>query len=89
MGVRLAREVCLRLRGTQRHGIAVGKMLGSLDPEPISKLAAEAYAAMETHRQQKEPPSMWQLARRMFHRDTRRGLAFVTSMLGALGRASR
>ncbi len=72
-----------------RHVIAVGKMVGSFDPEPISKLAKETYAAMEAHRQATEPPSMWQLARRMFHRDTRRGLAFLTSMLAALGRASR
>ena len=72
-----------------RHLIAVGKMVGSFDPEPISGLAREAYAAMETHKREKEPPSMFQLFRRMFHKDTRRGLAFLTSMLGALGRATR
>ncbi len=72
-----------------RHVIAVGKMVGSFDPQPISGLAREAYAAMESHKREKEAPSMWQLFRRMFHKDTRRGLAFVTSMLAALGRATR
>jgi uncharacterized protein YjgD (DUF1641 family) len=72
-----------------RHVIAVGKMVGSFDPEPISSLAREAYTAMETHKQETEPPSMWQLFRRISHKDTRRGLAFLTAMLGALGRATR
>lgn len=72
-----------------RHVIAVGKMLGSFDPAPISGLAQEAYAAMETHNRETDAPSIWQLFRRLFHKDTRRGLAFLTSMLGALGRATR
>lgn len=74
---------------TLRHILAVGKMVGSLDPEPIAKLARETYGAMREHKQASEPPSMWQLFKRMFHADTRRGLAFLTSMLAALGRASR
>lgn len=74
---------------TLRHILAVGKMVGSLDPEPIARLASETYGAMRQQKQQSEPPSMWQLFKRMFHSDTRRGLAFVTSMLAALGRATR
>ena len=72
-----------------RHVIAVGQMVGSFDPEPISNLAKEAYTAMETQRRESRPPSLWQLFQRMRHPDTRRGLSFVTSMLGALGRAWR
>ena len=71
-----------------RHVIAVGKMVGSFDPEPISKLAREAYDSMHSQKEQ-EPPSLWQLSKRMFNKDTRRGLAFLTSMLAALGRATR
>ena len=74
---------------TLRHILAVGKMVGSLDPDPIAKLARETYSAMQQQKQQSAPPSMWQLVKRMFHADTRRGLAFVTSMLAALGRATR
>ncbi len=72
-----------------RHVIAVGQMVGSFDPEPISNLAKEAYTAMETQRREIRPPSLWQLYRRMNQPDARRGLSFVTSMLGALGRAWR
>ena len=72
-----------------RHIIAVGKMVGSFDPEPISTLAREAYTAMETHKRETEPPSLWRLFGRLFDRDTRRGLGFLTAMLGALGRATR
>jgi uncharacterized protein YjgD (DUF1641 family) len=72
-----------------RHVIAVGQMVGSFDPEPISNLAREAYTAMETQRRESRPPSLWQLFRRLTHPDTRRGLSFVTSMLAALGRAWR
>jgi uncharacterized protein YjgD (DUF1641 family) len=72
-----------------RHIIAVGQMVGSFDPEPISNLAKEAYNAMETQGRESRPPSLWQLYKRMNQPDTRRGLSFVTSMLGALGRAWR
>lgn len=72
-----------------RHVLAVGQMVGSFDPEPISNLAREAYNTMETQRRESRPPSLWQLFRRFTHPDTRRGLSFVTSMLAALGRAWR
>ncbi|MFP5236020.1 MAG: DUF1641 domain-containing protein [Acidobacteriota bacterium] len=74
---------------TLRHILAVGKMVGSLDPAPISRLARETSDALQQQKKQTEPPSIWQLFKRMFHADTRRGLAFVTSMLAALGRATR
>lgn len=74
---------------TLRHIVAVGKMVGSLDPAPISKLAEEAYQARQHNQRPHKPPSLWQLFRRLFHEDTRRGLAFITSMLAALGRATR
>jgi uncharacterized protein YjgD (DUF1641 family) len=72
-----------------RHVIAVAQMVGSFDPEPISNLAREACTAVKTPRQESRPPSLWQLYKRMNQPDTRRGLSFVTSMLGALGRAWR
>ena len=71
-----------------RNVIAVGQMIGSLDPEPISKLAREAYTAMETNRRESSP-SLWQLFKRFTHPDARRGLSFVASLMAALGRAWR
>ena len=70
-----------------RHVLAVAKMIGGLDPEPISKLSKEAVAAMESHKRETKPPSLWQLFKRMMHADTRRGLSFLTHMLSALRRA--
>ena len=72
-----------------RHVIAVGQMLGSFDPEPISAFAREAYGVAETERREGKPPSLWQLFQRIRHPDARRGLSFATSMLAALGRAWR
>jgi uncharacterized protein YjgD (DUF1641 family) len=70
-----------------RHVLAVAKMIGSFDPEPISNLANEAATAMETHRLESKPPSLWQLFRRSISPDARRGMSFLTHMLAALGRA--
>lgn len=72
-----------------RHCVAVAKMIGSFDPEPVSVLAKEAVEAMATHRREEKPPSLWQLFKRANHPDARRGLSFLTLMLGALGRAVR
>jgi uncharacterized protein YjgD (DUF1641 family) len=68
--------------------MALGKLLGTLDPEPISKLSKEMATAMEQHRREKEPPSLWQLFKRMRGSEARRGLSFATAILAALGRAT-
>ena len=44
---------------------------------------------MEDRKRPEKPPTLWQLFRRMTHEDTRRGLSFLTTMLQALGRATR
>ena len=72
-----------------RHLLALGKMLGSLDPQPISKLSADLVRTINAHRAQSQPPSLWQLFKRMRDPDARRGLSFLTSMLAALGRSVR
>jgi uncharacterized protein YjgD (DUF1641 family) len=70
-----------------RHVLAVGKMIGSFDPEPVSQFSKEAVDAMANHRREEQPPSLWRIFKRMLAPDTRRGLSFLTLMLGALGRA--
>jgi uncharacterized protein YjgD (DUF1641 family) len=72
-----------------RNALAIGRLLGTLDPNPISHFSKEAQTAMETHRQEKGPPSLWQIFKRLRQPETRRGLSFLTLMLGALGRASQ
>lgn len=71
-----------------RNGIAAARMLGSLDPELLQRLAKGFDDAAEQHKQEKEPPSLWQLFRRATSTDARRGLSYLTNLLGALGRAT-
>lgn len=72
-----------------RNLLAMGKILGSLDPEPISKLSAELAASRESTHVKNEPPSLWQLFRQMQEPEARRGLSVLTTILAALGRASK
>jgi uncharacterized protein YjgD (DUF1641 family) len=72
-----------------RNALALGKMLGSVDPEPLSRLSKEIFTAVETHQQEAQPPSLWALFKRVRQPDTRRGLSFLTLMLSALGRATK
>jgi uncharacterized protein YjgD (DUF1641 family) len=71
-----------------RNLLALGKLLGTLDPEPISTFSKVMTSAMEKHREEAEPPTLWRLFKRLLEPDMRRGLSFVTLMLSALGRAS-
>jgi len=70
-----------------RNAIALGKILGSLDPEILENVAKAMAEASEEHRNEERPPSLWKLIRRVNSEDSRRGLSFVTLMLAGLGRA--
>ena len=72
-----------------RNGIAMGRILGSLDPEMLQRLAKGFDDASKEHQAEKEPPSLWTLFRRSTSADARRGLSFLTSLLVALGRAAK
>jgi uncharacterized protein YjgD (DUF1641 family) len=72
-----------------RNLLAFGKLLGAIDPAPLSRFSEKAYVALETHQQEKAPPTFWQLLRRLGHPDTRRGLSLLLMMLSGVGRASR
>ena len=72
-----------------RNLLALGKLLGSVDPEPISRLSKELDVAMRTHNGEQEPPSLWQLFKRVRTPEARRGLSFMTLMLGAIGRSTK
>ncbi len=70
-----------------RNILGFTKILGAIDPGPLSRLSKETLDAMETHRREERPPSLWQIFKRMRQPETRRGLSFLTLMLGSLGRA--
>jgi uncharacterized protein YjgD (DUF1641 family) len=72
-----------------RNLLALGKVLGAMDPEPLSRFSKEAYSALETHKLEQVPPTLWELFKRLRHPDTRRGLSLLMVLLSGVGRASR
>jgi uncharacterized protein YjgD (DUF1641 family) len=72
-----------------RNGIAMARIIGSLDPEMLQRLAKGFDNASKEHQEEKEPPSLWTLFRRSTSADARRGLSFLTSLLVAMGRAAK
>jgi uncharacterized protein YjgD (DUF1641 family) len=71
-----------------RNMLALSKILGTLEPEPLSRVSKAMFEAAEAHKEEKEPPSLWQLFKRMRTPDARRGFSFMTRMLGAIGAAT-
>jgi uncharacterized protein YjgD (DUF1641 family) len=71
-----------------RNLLILGKMLGALDPEPLSQMSKHMAEAIGTHQRESEPPSLWTLMKRALTPEARRGLSFMTLMLGAVGRAT-
>jgi len=72
-----------------RNLIAVGRVLGSLDPETLDHLARALDGAAKQKEAQEKPPSLWRIFRSVASEDGRRGLSFVTTILTGLGRATR
>ena len=59
----------------------------ALDPETLDQVSKSLLTAAESHRRESKPPSLWQLAKRATSEDSRRGLSFMTMLLGALGKS--
>jgi uncharacterized protein YjgD (DUF1641 family) len=72
-----------------RNGIALARVLGSLDPEMLQRLAQGLEHAQRQHKQEEKPPSLWVLLRRATGRDARRGISLLTHLLTSLGRATK
>jgi uncharacterized protein YjgD (DUF1641 family) len=71
-----------------RNLLAIGKLMGALDPEPLSTLSKEMAESAESPRAE-TPPSVWELFKRIQQPEARRGLSFLISLLAALGRAAK
>ena len=72
-----------------RNLLALGKILGTLEPEPLSQLSKEMAVALDSHKREQEPPSLWQIFKRATSSGARRGLSFMTLMLTAVGRSTK
>ncbi len=66
-----------------RNVISLGKVLGAIDPETMSCVAAALSTA--SNKKAEEPLSMWGLFKRVSSREGRRGLSLGVELLVALG----
>jgi uncharacterized protein YjgD (DUF1641 family) len=71
-----------------RNLLILGKIVGTLDPEPLSQISKQMAEAMDTHKRESKPPSLWALFQRVRTPEARRGLSLMTLMLGAIGRSA-
>ena len=72
-----------------RNLLAGSKILMALDPDTLDQLSKAMVTATGQHKAEARPPSLWQLAKRATSEDSRRGLSFVTLLLGAVGKSLR
>jgi uncharacterized protein YjgD (DUF1641 family) len=70
-----------------RNLIAASKILMALDPETLDQFSKSLVSAAAEHKAEAKPPSLWALAKRATSEDSRRGLSFMTHLLGAIGRS--
>ena len=66
-----------------RNLVSVGKILGAIEPEAMSCIAAAMSTA--TKRTPDEPLTMWGLFKKVSSKEGRRGLSVVVELLTALG----
>lgn len=72
-----------------RNLLEAGKIFTMLDPETLEHVFGALTQAAAEHKAEAKPPSLWQLARRATSEDSRRGLSFMTLLLGAIGKSLR
>lgn len=70
-----------------RNLLAAAKILSELDPQVLGHLSKALASASAEHKQEQQPPSMWELWKRATSEDSRRGLSFVTLLLSGLGKS--
>jgi len=70
-----------------RNVITLTKILGNIDPELVEGFARSLPEAIAcTKRYEPKPPGFWDILLQFKHKDFRRGLVLVNSLLEAFGR---
>jgi uncharacterized protein YjgD (DUF1641 family) len=72
-----------------RNLLTAAKILTELDPQVLEQLSKALAGASADHKLERQPPSLWQIARRAMSEDGRRGLSFATLLLTGFGRSLR
>jgi uncharacterized protein YjgD (DUF1641 family) len=70
-----------------RNLLTAAKILTEVDPELLEHISKVMVSAREEHKQERTPPSLFQIAKRANSEDGRRGLSFMTLVLSGLGRS--
>ena len=70
-----------------RNLLTAAKILTEVDPELLERISKGMASAAAEHKQERTPPSLFQIAKRANSEDGRRGLSFMTLILSGLGRS--
>jgi uncharacterized protein YjgD (DUF1641 family) len=70
-----------------RNLLTAAKILTEVDPELLERISKVMVSAKEEHKQERTPPSLFQIAKRANSENGRRGLSFMTLILSGLGRS--
>ncbi|HEX7157871.1 MAG TPA: DUF1641 domain-containing protein [Edaphobacter sp.] len=67
--------------------LQAANVLSSLNPDTLDRLSRAMLETAQLSGQETTPPSIWELSRRVFSEDGRRGFSFCTHFLMNLGRS--
>ena len=70
-----------------RNLLTAARILTEVDPELLERISKGMASAAAEHKQERTPPSLFQIAKRANSEDGRRGLSFMTLILSGLGRS--
>ena len=76
---------------TARNLLALGKVVGTIDPDLLHKAVADATTSVEAERaaHRDRPPTFLATVRRIFSPDAVRGLSLAITLLSSVGRTIR
>lgn len=70
-----------------RNGLVLAKVLGAINPDTLTRASNDVQASSK-RLQFEQPPSLWQIFKRMRRPESRRGLAIAVAALSAIGSAA-
>ncbi len=70
-----------------RNLLILTDILGTIDPNALHSIANSVTPAITSQDPRKEPPSLFQITKRLFSKDARRALALGVAVLEGMGRA--
>ncbi|HEX3437797.1 MAG TPA: DUF1641 domain-containing protein [Pseudacidobacterium sp.] len=73
-----------------RNLLALSKLFASIDPDELNAVVSQSTEALEKSRSESEnPPSLWQIFKKMSSKESRRALNAATNVLESVGKNLR